>query len=165
MAIKLHSCNICNLVACIWPCYELQSATVWFLSVSTDMTDGILKNGKDILSTQNDRSFWVVFAVSPMPEVCFGWMDTQICAQMMSITIVIDQLLTAKATNKSHLHIKEHTINFSTSISILSTILVEEGMGGLWFQYRLIYFINVSIEVFYVYKCRDYMCRQLCRYM
>ena len=38
----------------------------------------------------------VIFAVSPVPEFCFGWMDRQ----MMSNAIVVDQLLAAEATNK-----------------------------------------------------------------
>ena len=54
---------------------------VWFLSVSTDMTDGIEKWKRSVLSTQNGLALKkkevncpVGFAVSLAIELHFGWM-------------------------------------------------------------------------------------------
>ena len=94
-----------------------------FLSVSTDMADGIKKWKRHTLSTQNDlalgkkrsTSVQYVFAVSPNPELSFRQTDGQI----MSNAIVADQLLAAEATNNHRLL---HTRFYVTVHHYLATI-------------------------------------------
>ena len=76
---------------------------VWFLSVSTDMIDGIKKWKRRALSTQNDLALkktevnWSSsFCCIARARIAF-WMDGRMDRQTMSNAIVVDRLLAASA--------------------------------------------------------------------